>query len=186
MLRKTLAISLASTALVLGSTSLAFAYDFHRGGRDMGSSFEISVQNEDTNVQNYASATSNTGNNDQEVESHRTTARRGSSVSQNMTTGDAGSDALADATVNDTYIESDCGCLDGGRSRSSVRSSIGVENEDTYVMNGADAGAGSGNNEQEVEGSRRGTSTQTMRTGNATSVSTAMARVNMSDIRVSR
>lgn len=177
MLFKSMATSAVALTLVLGSVGMVSAY----GGRyHFSDSSELTVRNEDTMVINVAGAFSNTGDNEQEVETRSVRRTRSTSADQTMTTGSAASDALADSTVNSTYVEGDCGCegLRGDRETT-------VINHDTFVGNGALAASMTGDNEQEVEG-RRGTSTQTMRTGNTSSLSTGISRVNMTDLRVVR
>lgn len=180
MMIKKISTGALALALVLGSAGVAVGY----GGRYYQSSSDLSIKNDDTVVINYASAQADTGDNEQEVESFKSSRisrrTRTTSTTQSMTTGNAGADALADVNVNGTYVEADCGCLCGR-----CGSDVSVDNDDIFVMNGAEAEAETGDNEQEVEGMRR-TTTQSMRSGDSAALSTAYARVNMTDLRISR
>lgn len=192
MLGKTIATGALALGLLVGSYGYAGAFYFGGGGgwggNNSGSSLEIVVHNDGTEVDNSSTAYANTGFNGQEIDLGRSSrrSRSGLSASQVMNTGDAMSDSMADAVVNSTYLEVGCDCP--GNGNGDVSTEIEVMNEDTDVENESEAYSKTGYNSQEVEGSSRsrGTIVQRLGTGGAGSLSTAMARVNMTDLRINR
>jgi hypothetical protein len=182
MVSKIIMAGMASILLMGGSVGVAQAYDW---GNTRSSTLEVTVENEDTTVRNTAVAKSNTGDNAQEINATRTWFSRqfriGSPSTQLIETGNASADALADSVVNETYMQVDGSCVTGCVSEMAVR----VGNDDTNLFNDAIAGAETGDNHQDINTARRA-STQITRTGGSTAIGTSMARVNMTDLRISR
>ncbi len=184
MVGKVIVAGLAWMLLVGGSVGTAQAYDWrnHRG-----STFEVTVENSDTTVSNNAVAEANTGDNDQDIDAvrsmftHRT--RSGPTLTQLIETGNSAADALADAVVNETFMQVDYACVTSRCGSNNFE--VGVENDDTRLSNNATADAETGDNDQDIDSWRRN-STQTTRTGGSTAIGTATARVNMTDLRISR
>lgn len=181
MIGKLILAGFATVALTSVSAEAARAYGYNFSP---GSSAEITISNDDTNVVNFALAEANTGNNEQRIVGSRDCCWVRPSLAPTMQlteTGDAGVDALSDAIVNQSYMEVASPLSRYGQTRLSAT----VVNDDTSLNNGAQAAAKTGANQQKIFASRQG-GIQTTRTGDATAMVTALAKVNLSDLRISR